>query len=115
MTQAALRTVAGALRSPTAVEFVTASVKAGYLEFFGAHSDQVGGMVDHAFRELSRSQSDGVDPSRLLEVTSALLRDTFKKSDPSFWFNRIYHRYKSKPSRKSAPAACKTCAGDKSG
>jgi len=27
-------------------------------------------------------------------VTSALLDDTFRKSDPSFWFNRIYHHYK---------------------
>ena len=69
-------------------------MKAGYLEFFGAYSDEVGGMVDHAFGELSRSQDDGVDPGRLVEVTTALLRDTFKKSDPSFWFNRIYHQYK---------------------
>jgi len=90
----ALRTVAGALRSPAVVEFVTASVKAGYFEFFGPYCDEVGGMVDHAFRALSRSQSDGVDPDRLVEVTSALLRDTFKKSDPSFWFNRIYYQYK---------------------
>jgi SAM-dependent methyltransferase len=90
----ALRTVAHALRSPTVVDFVRASVKAGYLEFFGAYNGEVGGMVDRAFGELSRSQSDGVDPGRLREVASALLRDTFKKSDPSFWFNRIYHQYK---------------------
>ena len=45
----ALRTVAGALRSPAVVEFVTASVKAGYFEFFGPYCDEVGGMVDHAF------------------------------------------------------------------
>jgi len=76
------------------VEFVSASVKAGYLEFFGARSDEVCGMLDQAFGELSRSQSDGVDPDRLVKVTTALLHDTFRKSDPSFWFNRIYHQYK---------------------
>jgi SAM-dependent methyltransferase len=90
----ALRTVAGALRSPAVVEFVRASVKTGYLEFFGAYSDEVCGMVDHAFDTLSRSQSDGVDPDRLVKATSTLLEDTFRKSDPSFWFNRIYHQYK---------------------
>lgn len=90
----ALRTVADALRKPRVVEFVRASVKAGYLEFFGAHSDQVCRMVDDAFDRLSQSQSDGVDSDQLVEATSALLDDTFRKSDPSFWFNRIYHHYK---------------------
>ncbi len=90
----ALRTLAGALRSPAVVQFVTASVKAGYLEFFGAYSDEVCGMVDHGFDTLSRSQADGVDPDRLVQATSSLLEDTFRKSDPAFWFNRIYRQYK---------------------
>jgi 2-polyprenyl-3-methyl-5-hydroxy-6-metoxy-1,4-benzoquinol methylase len=88
------RTVAEALRNPTVVEFVKSSVKAGYLEFFGEYSDEVCSMVDHAFDRLSESQSDGINPGELVKVTSALLNDTFRKSDPSFWFNRIYHQYK---------------------
>jgi len=88
------RTVAEALRSSNVVEFVRATVKAGYLEFFGEYSDEVCGMVDRAFARLSGSQSDSVDPDQLVTVTSALLEDTFKKSDPSFWFNRVYRRYK---------------------
>jgi len=88
------RIVAEALRSPDVVEFVRATVKAGYLEFFGEYSDEVCGMVDRAFDRLSGSQSDSVDPDQLVKVTSALLEDTFKKSDPSFWFNRVYRRYK---------------------
>ena len=76
------------------VEFVRASVKAGYREFFGTYSDEVCSMVDHAFDRLSQSQSEQVDPGALVRVTSALLDETFKKSDPSFWFNRIYHDYK---------------------
>ena len=90
----ALRTIAGALQNPTVVDFVKTSVKTGYLEFFGAYSGEVCGMVDHAFAELSRSQGDGVDPDRLVKVTTALLHDTFRKSEPLFWFNRIYHQYK---------------------
>lgn len=87
-------TVAEALRRPGVVEFVTASVKAGYMEFFGAHNDEVCGMVDQAFDRLSQGQSNGANPGELVKVTSALLHDTFKKSEPSFWFNRIYHQYK---------------------
>jgi 2-polyprenyl-3-methyl-5-hydroxy-6-metoxy-1,4-benzoquinol methylase len=86
--------VAEALRNSSVVEFVRASVKAGYREFFGEYNNEICGMVDHAFDKLSQSQSKGVDPGELVNVTSALLHDTFKKSDPSFWFNRIYHHYK---------------------
>jgi SAM-dependent methyltransferase len=95
----ALRTVADALRSPAVVEFARASVKTGYREFFGAYNHEVCGMVDGAFDALSRSQDDGVDPERLVQATATLLADTFRKSDSSFWFNRIYHQYKtqSKP------------------
>jgi SAM-dependent methyltransferase len=90
----ALRTIAGTLRNRDVVDFVKKSVKAGYREFFGDFNDEVCGMVDQSFDRLWRSQADGVDPARLVEVTSALLDDTFRKSDSSFWFNRIYHKYK---------------------
>ena len=90
----ALRTVAGTLRNPAVVDFVSTSVKAGYREFFGRSSDEVCAMVDQAFDRLARSQQNRVDPGQLVAVTGALLDDTFRKSDPSFWFNRIYHQYK---------------------
>ena len=61
----ALRTVAGALRSPAVVEFVSATIKTGYREFFDAYNDQVCAMVDSAFDELAHSQQDGVDPGNL--------------------------------------------------
>ena len=56
--------VAEALRSPAVVEFVRASVKAGYIEFFGAYNDEVCGMVDYAFDRLSRSQNMGSIPAK---------------------------------------------------
>jgi SAM-dependent methyltransferase len=90
----ALRTVGGTLRNQAVVEFVSTSVKAGYREFFNAASDQVCGMVDEAFEKLTRSQQDGVDTGKLVEVTSDLLEKTFRKADSSFWFNRVYHHYK---------------------
>ena len=90
----ALRTIADSLQNPTVVEFVCASVKAGYREFFGAENDRVCGMVDSAFEKLARSQQGGVNTGQLVEVTSDLLKHTFRKADSSFWFNRIYHQYK---------------------
>lgn len=90
----ALRSVADSLQNPTVVEFVCATVKTGYREFFGAESDRVCGMVDSAFDKLARSQQGGVNTGQLVEVTSDLLKHTFRKADSSFWFNRIYHQYK---------------------
>jgi SAM-dependent methyltransferase len=89
-----LLTVGGALRNQRVVDFVSTSVKAGYREFFGASNDEVCGMVERSFDRLAESQRDGIDAGGLVQVTSALLDDTFRKSDPSFWFNRIYHQYK---------------------
>jgi SAM-dependent methyltransferase len=90
----ALRAVADTLRNQRVVEFVSASVKTGYREFYGVRNDEVCEMVDQAFDRLSRSQRNGNDPSRLVAVTTSLLDDTFRKSDPAFWFNQIYHHYK---------------------
>ncbi len=91
-----VRTVADALQNPAVVEFVSASVKAGYCEFFDAKNGQVSEMVDRSFEKLARSQQDGVNPARLVEVTTDLLQHTFRKADSSFWFNRVYHQYKTK-------------------
>ena len=90
----ALRTVADALQNQTVVEFVCATVKAGYREFYGAESDRVCGMVEKSFDELASSQRDGINTEKLVAVTSDLLEHTFRKADSSFWFNRIYHQYK---------------------
>lgn len=90
----ALRTVGRALRNLPVVDFVSTSVKTGYREFFDTANNQVCAMVDESFAQLARSQQAGIDPGRLVAVTSTLLQDTFRKSDPSFWFNRVYHQYK---------------------
>jgi SAM-dependent methyltransferase len=90
----ALRTVADALQNPVVVEFVSATTKAGYREFFESANQQVCAMVDSSFEQLAGSQQKGIDTRRLVEVTSELLERTFRKADRSFWFNQVYHRYK---------------------
>src|SRR5882757_8289366 len=94
MQSQALHDVSVTLRNPTVVEFVRTSIKAGYGEFFGEMNNQVGQMVDSSFEQLASSQTNGVNPEELVKVTRTLLEQTFKKSDPTFWFNRIYHQYK---------------------
>jgi SAM-dependent methyltransferase len=89
-----LRAVAETLRNPAVVEFVAATTKAGYREFFDAANDQVCTMVDSSFAKLAQSQRDGIDTRRLVDATSELLEHTFRKTDRAFWFNQVYHRYK---------------------
>jgi SAM-dependent methyltransferase len=89
-----LRAVAEALRNPAVVEFVAATTKAGYREFFDAANDQVCTMVDSSLAKLAQSQWDGIATRRLIDVASELLEHTFRKTDRAFWFNQVYHRYK---------------------
>src|SRR5215813_8637508 len=88
-----LQAVCQALQNQKAVDFVRTSIKAGYSEFF-SKSEEVAAMVDTSFDRLAKSQRDRINPQNLLMVTSALLEHTFRKKDSSFWFNRLYHRYK---------------------
>lgn len=89
-----LQTICHALRNRRVVDFVHASVKAGYVEFFRTAIDQVNSTLDEAFDRLARSQSDAIDPRRLVEVTAFLLQNIFRKGDNSHWFNQGYHEYK---------------------
>ena len=88
--------VCRALRNQQVVDFVRASVKAGYDELFPTMLEQVDRIVDEAFGRLALSQRDAADPPKLVEVTAALLEDTFRKRDSSHWFNAAYHRYKTR-------------------
>jgi SAM-dependent methyltransferase len=89
-----LQTVCDALRSPAVTTFVRHTVQAGYLEYFSPEEYLAAEMVDQTFDRLERDQRAGSDPGKLLATTNALLEDTFKKGDSAFWFNRIYHHYK---------------------
>jgi SAM-dependent methyltransferase len=90
----ALRAVGAVLRNSAVVEFVRNSVQAGYRECFGEESDRACGMAKEALAKLAQSQQDGIDTVGLERVSSELLKETFRKKDVSFWFNRVYHRYK---------------------
>jgi SAM-dependent methyltransferase len=94
MRDQALQDVSVALRTPAVVEFVRTSVKAGYRQFFETVHEEVFQMVDDAFDQLVLSQRDGLNPPLLVSVTNDQLEHTFRKADHSFWFNQVYHRYK---------------------
>lgn len=90
----ALHTVCQALRSPAVAGFVRHTVKAGYQEYFSPDEYPAEDMVDRTFDRLEHDQRDGIHPEKLVETTRALLADTFRKGEAEFWFNRVYHRYK---------------------
>lgn len=95
-TEHTLLTVGRALRNPAVSGFVRACVRAGYHEFFPDLAPQVDRLVDEAFDQLEASQRSAADPARLVAVVTGLLRDTFHKADPGFWFNARYHDYKTR-------------------
>jgi SAM-dependent methyltransferase len=89
-----VETICHALRNQQVVDFVHASVREGYVEFFRTAVEHVDSMLDEAFDKLARSQSDAVNSRTLLKVLSFLLENTFRKGDNSYWFNQGYHNYK---------------------
>ena len=76
-------------------------MREGYVEYFRfaieqVNLEQVSRMLDEVFGKLALSQSDGVNPRKLVEVTSFLLENAFRKHDDSYWFNQGYHEYKTR-------------------
>jgi SAM-dependent methyltransferase len=78
------------------VDFVRRSVMTGYREFFVDHIQEAEGLVEKAFDVLVASQSGGVNLDRLRKAAAALREQVFRQDDPDFWFNRGYHRYKTR-------------------
>ncbi len=89
-----LLAVGQALQDRAVTGFVREVVKAGYAEYFTSPDEPAGALVDAAFDRLAQSQAAGLHPGRLVATTAALIADEFRKGDDSFWFNRVYHRYK---------------------
>jgi SAM-dependent methyltransferase len=83
-----LQAVAEALQNRRVADFVRETVRTGYREVFSVPSAQIDELVDTAFNELIRGGE------RLAEVSADLARRLFGKDDPSFWFQRDYHVYK---------------------
>jgi len=89
-----LQTICASLGVPEGVAFVRDTVKAGYAEFFDDKRNDACAMVDEAFDALEHSQGILANPAKLVDAASRLLKHTFRKDDPAFWFNEVYHRYK---------------------
>ncbi len=89
-----LQAVCQALRSPAVTALVRATVKAGYQEYFLPQEYPAGEMVDRTFDRLEQEQKHAIRSDKLSATTQHLLQDTFKKGEAEFWFNRIYHYYK---------------------
>ncbi len=91
-----LHAVCETLRNESVVDFVRASVKAGYREVLSAPAGQIDDLVETAFARLVNSQREAMDHLQLVEATADLLENVFKKGDAAFWFNRSYHEYKTR-------------------
>ncbi|MBN2149146.1 MAG: methyltransferase domain-containing protein [Anaerolineales bacterium] len=93
MTQA-LPLVCQAVQNDVVVDLVRRSLQAGYCELYGEHAAEAAEMVKTALEMLRRSQSRGVDPAAWQEAAAQVSDQVLHKADNSFWFNHIYHTYK---------------------
>ncbi len=91
-----LLAVCQAIRNETVLDFVQRTVRSGYHECFQAKRTLIDALVDSAFQKLIESQRNSVDPQKLMEAVSDLLEHVFQKHDETFWFNRLYHEYKTR-------------------
>jgi SAM-dependent methyltransferase len=82
------------LQNLDVVGFVREILIAGYKPYFPSETVQVEALVDQALGRLVDSQHSGTDTDRLAKATGKVIRDIYHKDDPTFWFNQVYHRYK---------------------
>lgn len=90
----AIETICQTLQYSEVVKFVRDTLIAGYAPYFPAQSEQMHALVDQALGRLVASQRSGVDGEGLIKTTTEVIRDLYHKDDPAFWFNQVYHHYK---------------------
>jgi SAM-dependent methyltransferase len=83
------------LQNQQAVDFVRAVVKENYREFFTGH-EEVAQMVNAAFDLLEDSQRTQPENERLQQAVATINQTIFRKGDSTFWFNTMYHEYKTR-------------------
>jgi len=89
-------TVCRTLQNLEVVNFVRATLIAGYHPYFPGEEEKVDNLVDQALEWLVASQRTGGDEDGLIRATAEVIRDIYHKEDPDFWFNQVYHQYKTK-------------------
>ncbi len=89
-----LLAICNALQEPAAVSLLRLSLKAGYHEHYPEYLPQIEGMIDDGLNRLVNSQRMAADPAALASTTHHIIAEIFHKNDPAFWFNHIYHEYK---------------------
>lgn len=89
-----LETVCQTLKNPLVVTFLQDTLQAGYQPYFPENTTDVNQLVEAALTRLVESQHAGIDEAKLVAVTTGVIENLFHKNDPGFWFNQVYHHYK---------------------
>ena len=82
------------LQNIDVISFVRDSLITGYGPYFPTKARQMQILVDQALERLVESQRAGIDGNRMVEATTEVIREIYHKEDPGFWFNQVYHCYK---------------------
>ena len=86
-------------RVPQVVDFARWVILSSYTECTPGVEPQTAALLETAFAHLTGSCTD---PRRFQESIEYLVKDVFRKPEPDFWLNKIYHHYKQtiKPLRR---------------
>lgn len=85
---------------PVVFNFARRIITTGYLDCAAGYEGEMRSLLDEAFSRLSAA---GPDPAGFQSAVAGLREQVFRKSDPDFWFNRLYKEYKRgyKPRRRA--------------
>lgn len=88
------------VNNPVVFGFARQIITTSYLDCAAGYEGQMQSLLDEAFTRLSAT---GPDPTGFQAAVAALREQVFRKSDPDFWFNRLYKEYKRgyKPRRRA--------------
>jgi SAM-dependent methyltransferase len=77
---------------PRILQFARQILTRSYVECVPGYETAMLALLEQSFSALAQAADE---ESRFLEVVNSLIVEVFRKGDPDFWFNRLYHRYKS--------------------
>jgi SAM-dependent methyltransferase len=90
----AIETVCRTLQNLDVISFAQDTLITGYHPYFPEKTEQMQVLVEEALGWLVASQQAGADVNRLIKATTEVIRGIYHKEDSTFWFNQVYHHYK---------------------
>lgn len=83
------------IQNPRVVSFIQSLILNKYQNFFAGYKKEVDYLVKNIFEQLVYSQKNQINSNKLNQAVTKIIFKLYHNSDESFWFNRMYKKYKS--------------------